>query len=49
MLISSVPQARDTLHRKSTIFVLIAKIFQKSVLLVFWHDIVYIALLHFTV
>ena len=45
MLMSSVPQAWGTLDRKSTPVKLIVK-FLKSVVFMFWHDIVYIELLY---
>jgi len=46
MLMSSVPRARGTLDRKSTLFKLIVKFFLKGVVFMFWHDIVYIELLY---
>ena len=42
MLMSSVPHARGTLERKSTLFKLIVHYFLKGVVFMFWHDIVYI-------
>ena len=47
MLMSSVPYAWGTIDRKSTFFKLIVKFFLKGVVFVFWHDIVYIKLLHY--
>jgi len=46
MLMPIVPQAWGTLDRKSTLFKLIAKFFQKGVIFMLWHDIVYIELLY---
>jgi len=46
MLMSSVPHVWGTLDRKSTLFKLIVKFFPKSVVFMFWYDIVYIELLY---
>jgi len=46
MFMSSVLHAWGTLDRKSTLFKLIAKFFQKGVIFMFRHDIVYIELLY---
>jgi len=46
MLMSSVPHAWGALDKKSTLFKLIVKFFLKGVVFMFWHDIVYIELLH---
>ena len=46
MLMSSVSRAWGTLDRKSSLFKFVAKFFLKGVVLIFWHDIVYIELLH---
>jgi len=46
MLVSSVPHAWGTLDRKSTLFILIVKIFLNDVVFMFWHDIVYMELLY---
>jgi len=46
MLMSSVPHAWGTFDRKSTLFKLLANFFLKSVVFMFWHDIVYIELLY---
>ena len=46
MLMSNVPQAWDTFDRKSTLFKLVVNFFLKGVVFIFWHDIVYIELLH---
>jgi len=45
-LMSSVPRAWGTLDRKSTLMKLIKNFFLKVVVLMFWHDIVYIELLY---
>jgi len=42
MLRSIVPQERGTLDRKSTLFRLIANLFLKGVVFMFWNDIVYV-------
>jgi len=46
MLVSSVPHAWGTLDRQSTFFKLIAKLFLKGVVFMFWHDIVCLVLLY---
>jgi len=46
MLVSSVPQARSTFDRKSTLLKLIVYFFLKGVVFMFWQDIVYIEVLY---
>jgi len=46
MLMSSVPRAWGTFDRKRTLFKLIVKFFLKGVVVMFWHDIVYMELLY---
>jgi len=46
MVMWSVPQACGTFDGKSTHFKLVVKIFLKGVVFMFWHDIVYVALLY---
>ena len=46
MLMSSVPQAWGTFDRTSTLFKLVVEFFLKSVVFMFWQDIVYTELLY---
>jgi len=46
MLMSNVPHAWGTFDRKSIFFKLIVKFVLKGAVFMFWHDIVYIELLH---
>jgi len=46
MLMPIVPQAWGSHNRNNTLFKLIVKFFQKGVIFMFWHDILYVQLLY---
>jgi len=46
MLMSSVPHAWGTLNRKSTFQNVLYNFFLKGVVVMFWHDFVYVKLLY---
>jgi len=46
VLMPSVAQTRGTFDRNSTLFTMVAKFYLRGVVLMFWHDIVYIELLY---